>query len=319
MKALSSTLILTVPALLAGCLSGDKPADTVEVQTADPMDFTGFASIVETVGSGEYNTSAQTFAAAGMVDMLAGDGPFTVFVVRDDAAGSMPFEQFAQGGTAFELDGLASYHVIEGRFAVSDLMGEPTMETVGGQRLAFSHWNGEVEISGCGNADFGVASARIVQGDVHCSNGVVHVIDQVLFPSFDSLATQVEETGSFNTLVGAAQAAGVFDMLESDGPFTIFAPTDKAFAAFDPSAVSYFMAPENRAELVRLLQHHVISGRYYGDTMHHQPLQTLGGDTIEVKWQSGAAYIGNAEVIASDFQATNGVLHVVDAVLMPND
>ncbi|QDU65977.1 fasciclin domain-containing protein [Engelhardtia mirabilis] len=319
MKALSSTLILTLPALLAGCLSGSKPADTVEVKTTDPTDYTGFATIVETVGSGGYHTSAQTFAAAGMVEMLTGDGPYTVFVVRDEAAGAMAPEQLAAGSSAFDLDGLAGYHVIEGRHSIKELMNSPTMETVGGQRLTFSHWNGEVEIAGCGNADFGVGSARVVEGDLQCSNGVIHVIDQVLFPSFDSLADQIEGTESFKTLVNAAQAAGVLDLLDSDGPFTVFAPTDRAFANFDRSAVSYFMAPENRAELVRLLQHHVVQGRYYGDTMHHQPLTTLGGDTLQVKWQSGAAYIGNAEVIASDFQATNGVLHVVDTVLMPTN
>lgn len=126
------------------------------------------------------------------------------------------------------------------------------------------------------------------------------------------------EAGTFNTLVAAVQAAGLVDVLKGEGPFTVFAPTDEAFAALPEGTVDTLLMPENIDTLVAVLTYHVVAGQVMSADIAGQMLdvETLNGATIHVDASNGVT-INGANVIAADVLATNGVIHVIDAVLLP--
>ncbi len=125
--------------------------------------------------------------------------------------------------------------------------------------------------------------------------------------------------GQFNTLVAAVQAAGLVDTLKSDGPFTVFAPVDAAFAALPHGEVDRLLLPENRHELADLLTYHVVPGAITSDQLAGQILavETVEGSTVLIDATDGVR-VGNAQVVQADIQTSNGVIHVVDRVIIPN-
>lgn len=127
------------------------------------------------------------------------------------------------------------------------------------------------------------------------------------------------EAGSFNTLVAAVQAADLVDTLKGEGPFTVFAPTDEAFAALPAGTVDNLLLPENRDQLVAVLTYHVIPGRVMSSDIAGQTLsvETVQGGELEVDATSGVM-INDATVVTADVEASNGVIHVIDTVLLPN-
>jgi uncharacterized surface protein with fasciclin (FAS1) repeats len=124
--------------------------------------------------------------------------------------------------------------------------------------------------------------------------------------------------GQFATLAAALDAADLIDTLKSEGPFTVFAPTDEAFRALPPGTVERLLRPENKAELVRLLSYHVVPGRIEASDLSGRQLRqaTVAGPTIAIDARSGVS-VNQARVIRADVGARNGVIHVVDRVLMP--
>ena len=124
--------------------------------------------------------------------------------------------------------------------------------------------------------------------------------------------------GSFNTLVAAVKAAGLVDALKADGPLTVFAPTDDAFAALPAGTVENLLKPENVEQLKAILLYHVVSGKVMStDLSGTNVAQTLQGATIEIVAGSGGVTVNGANVVAADVAASNGVIHVIDAVLLP--
>ncbi|MEM7524172.1 MAG: fasciclin domain-containing protein [Pseudomonadota bacterium] len=124
--------------------------------------------------------------------------------------------------------------------------------------------------------------------------------------------------GSFNTLVAAVQAADLVDTLKSPGPFTVFAPTDEAFDALPPGTVETLLKPENKDQLVAILTYHVVPGEVFSSDIAGKKLSvtTVQGGDIDVDATSGVA-VNDANVIAADVDASNGVIHVIDKVLLP--
>ncbi|MBU6371296.1 MAG: fasciclin domain-containing protein [Alphaproteobacteria bacterium] len=124
--------------------------------------------------------------------------------------------------------------------------------------------------------------------------------------------------GSFKTLAAALQAAGLVDALKADGPFTVFAPTDAAFAALPPGTVDTLLKPENKAELVKVLTYHVVPGRIAAKDLAGKVThaKTLQGQSVSVDGRQGVS-VDNARVITADVGADNGVIHVIDRVLLP--
>ena len=124
--------------------------------------------------------------------------------------------------------------------------------------------------------------------------------------------------GKFKTLVAAVQAAGLVDTLKSDGPFTVFAPTDEAFAKLPAGTLDELLKPENKTKLQNILKYHVVPGAYKAsDVMGIDSAETALGQKVAISHKSGSVMIDNATVIAADVMAANGVIHVIDTVILP--
>lgn len=123
--------------------------------------------------------------------------------------------------------------------------------------------------------------------------------------------------GDFGTLLAAAEAAGLVETLKGDGPFTVFAPTDAAFAALPEGTVEDLLKPENKETLAGILTYHVIAGKVMStDLTDDMEAATVNGDTVMIDLDNGVMVDG-ATVTAADIEATNGVIHVIDKVIMP--
>ncbi|TYL46600.1 fasciclin domain-containing protein [Marinomonas sp. IMCC 4694] len=126
------------------------------------------------------------------------------------------------------------------------------------------------------------------------------------------------ENGSFNTLVAAVQAAGLVDTLKSKGPFTVFAPTDAAFAKLPEGTVAMLLKPENKDKLVAVLTYHVVSGAVMAaDVVTMDSAPTVQGQSVAINVDGGNVMINNANVVLPNVKASNGVIHVIDTVLLP--
>lgn len=123
---------------------------------------------------------------------------------------------------------------------------------------------------------------------------------------------------SFTTLVAAVKAAGLVDTLKGDGPFTIFAPTNEAFAKLPEGTVDSLLLPENKDKLVAILTYHVVAGKVMAaDVVKLSEATTVQGGTVMIKVMDGSVMVDNAHVTATDIEASNGVIHVIDTVIMP--
>jgi len=124
--------------------------------------------------------------------------------------------------------------------------------------------------------------------------------------------------GSFNTLVAAVKAAGLVETLKSEGPFTVFAPTDDAFARLPEGTVQALLKPENRDKLTAILTYHVLSGRVNAaDVVKLDSAKTVNGQSASVKVNGGNVMIDSANVVKTDIECSNGVIHVIDSVILP--
>jgi len=124
--------------------------------------------------------------------------------------------------------------------------------------------------------------------------------------------------GSFNTLVAAVKAAGLVETLQGAGPFTVFAPTDEAFAKLPKGTVEDLLKPENKAKLVSILTYHVVAGKVMAADVKTMKAKTVNGQSLDVKVTDGAVTVDNAKVVKTDVAASNGVIHVIDTVVLPN-
>ena len=126
------------------------------------------------------------------------------------------------------------------------------------------------------------------------------------------------KAGTFNTLVAAVQAAELVETLKSKGPFTVFAPTDEAFSKLDKATLESLLKPENKDQLVAILTYHVVAGKVMSTdiTGNMEPV-TVNGSTINITLKNGKVMINDATVITADVDTDNGVIHVIDTVLIP--
>ena len=124
--------------------------------------------------------------------------------------------------------------------------------------------------------------------------------------------------GNFTTLVAAVKAAGLVETLQGTGPFTVFAPTDEAFAKLPKGIVTDLLKPENKAKLVAILTYHVVAGKVMAADVKTMMAKTVNGKELDIKLADGAVTVNTAKVIKTDVAASNGVIHVIDTVLLPN-
>jgi uncharacterized surface protein with fasciclin (FAS1) repeats len=132
-----------------------------------------------------------------------------------------------------------------------------------------------------------------------------------------SIVSVASEAGQFKTLVAAIQAAGLAETLQGDGPFTVFAPTDEAFAKLPAGTVENLLKPENRDKLVAILTYHVVPGRVMAADVTTSKAATVNGQKLDIKVDGGQVTVDGARVVATDVAAGNGVIHVIDTVVLP--
>jgi uncharacterized surface protein with fasciclin (FAS1) repeats len=137
-------------------------------------------------------------------------------------------------------------------------------------------------------------------------------------PATNDIVDTAVATGSFKTLAKALEAADLVDTLKGKGPFTVFAPTDEAFAKLPQATLDELLKPENKARLRRILTYHVVPGRVMAtDVLKLKSAKAVSGDTIEIKASGGNVMVDEARVVKTDINASNGVIHVIDSVILP--
>jgi transforming growth factor-beta-induced protein len=289
-------------AALAAALAAQQPADS---STPRPS-----ADLVATAtAAGNFTTLVAAVKAAGLGDTLSGKGPFTVFAPTDEAFAKLGKDTLAgllKPENKAKLAAILTYHVVAGEMKAAGLAGKRELTTVQGAALPIDAAKGAVMVGG----------AKVVRADVAASNGVVHAIDTVLMPA-DLVATAAK-AGKFQTLLTAATAAGLADTLAKDGPFTVFAPTDEAFAKLGKDTLADLLKPESKAKLVAILKYHVVAGAVRAaDVVKLDAAKTLNGAELPVRVDGAKVRVGTANVVATDVIAGNGVIHVIDSVLLP--
>ena len=336
----AAALLLALSLGAAACTSDEELAaestETVEETTEtteDAMEEIG--TIVDVaVANGSFTTLVAAVQAADLVDTLSSDGPFTVFAPTDDAfAAALD----ALGLTAEELladtetlTTILTYHVVAGEVASTDLSDGMTAATVQGEEITVDLSDG-VKING----------ANVVIADVPADNGIIHAIDAVILPpsvvealaAADEAAMEEEameeegpgnlievatEAGDFTTLLAAAEAAGLTETLATGTVATIFAPTDAAFAtALEALGLTAEELLADTETLTAILTYHAIGGVVTSADLSEGPVMMLNGLEATVTLSGDAPMINEATVVAVDIEASNGVIHVIDSVLLP--
>jgi transforming growth factor-beta-induced protein len=256
-------------------------------------------NIVENaVAAGKFNTLAKALTDTGLIDTLSGQGPFTVFAPTDDAFAALP-KGTLESLSKDELKQILLYHVVAGDVRAKDVKAGPVKTASG--ISAFLSTEGGVKLNG----------ANVTTADVVSSNGVIHVIDKVILPT--NIVEAATLAGGFTSLAGALTRVGLVDTLTGKGPFTVFAPTDAAFAALPKGTVEGL----SDADLKNVLLYHVVGGSVLSTDLKAGPVDTLNpGKQVQVGLTGGVT-INDSKVVVADIVATNGVIHVIDAVLLP--
>jgi len=242
---------------------------------------------------------------------LPEDEYVTIFAPSDEAFAELPSDtlEFLISPQGKEtLRSILSYHIVSGKQQSDQLLNTRSLLTLNGQNLHVDLAGG-LSISG--------ASVNIV--DVPFDGGIVHVIDEVLIPESKSILELATQTEELSALVAALSAAGIGDQLgRENGPWTVFAPVNSAFTALPEGVVEELLQPQNRARLIDLLGLHVVPGRISSnELLTNQRARTYFGNKIEFSIENGQITVQGARIIASDIQASNGVIHLIDSVIAP--
>ena len=304
-------ILLAMTIVFASC-------DEDDDDNATPDNTPEMSSIVEIATSNnDFSILVDALTKADLVSTLSADGPFTVFAPTNDAF-EMLFDDLGVNGiddlSAETLTPILLYHVMSGKAMSSDISTAyySTLST------ATSDNNGMVLYAEVDNMVKINNSAMVTTADVEATNGVVHIIDKVILPP--TVVDIAIQNANFSTLVAAVVKAGLVDALNAEGPFTVFAPTNAAFEeAFIALGVSGI--DELTAEaLTPILLYHVVPDNVLASEVSTGSVPTLNEESnisIEVSDQ-GVVLDNSANVVATDVQGSNGVVHVIDSVILPN-
>jgi uncharacterized surface protein with fasciclin (FAS1) repeats len=334
--------------------------------------------VTNAVNSADHTTLVAAVQAAGLVETLQGEGPFTVFAPTNDAFAALPagtVDTLLMPENKDMLTQVLTCHVVGAEAFSTDVVGmieadggSHMIETLGGCMI-----NAEMGDDGMIRlTDENGTVANITIADVDQSNGVIHVIDAVLtpkaqdaaaaapaadamatddamasdamaadagavpvvggaeMPATNDIVTNAVNSADHTTLVAAVQAAGLVETLQGEGPFTVFAPVNDAFAALPAGTVDTLLLPENKDMLTKVLTAHVVAGNWTAEMFREEAnsegmvnLDTVSGDALTVQVQpSGSLSVfdesGNVyNVTIGDVMQSNGVIHVLDGVLLP--
>lgn len=264
--------------------------------------------------SGVHESLVAALGHAGLVETLQGDGPFTVFAPTDAAfeAAGIDLATYDNDEANATLVDILTYHVLEGAVDAANVSDGLVATMLNGDNATFTVNNGTVQIN----------DATVTEADVVASNGIIHFIDKVLLPPVDEpaledIATVATNTGDHDSLVAALAHAGLVATLQGDGPFTVFAPTDEAFAAAGID-LSTYDNDEANATLADLLSYHVYAGSVAAADVTDGMVATMvNGENATFTVVNGTVMVGDATVTTPDVAASNGVIHVIDKVLTP--
>ncbi|KAF0200887.1 MAG: adhesion [Bacteroidetes bacterium] len=277
----------------------EDPKNIVDVAVADAR----FSILVEALGK------------ANLVSALEGDGPFTVFAPTNDAFTAL-FSQLGVSGIA-DLDAatltpILLNHVVAGQVKSSDIA------TGYAATLNASGPNGtNVKVFINKGSNVMVDASKVIIADVMASNGVIHAIDKVILPA--SVVGHAINNPNFSTLVEAVVKANLVEALSSAGPFTVFAPTNDAFSALFTTLGVSGISALTAEQLTPILLYHVVSGNVLSTQVTTGSVPTLkDGSSLNLTVSTmGVKVNTSVNVVATDVQGSNGVIHVIDAVLLP--
>lgn len=278
-------------------------------------------NIVQTAqGDARFSLLVEAVVAADLVTTLSQPGPFTVFAPTNDAFAALLTELGLTKEQLFAnkplLTAVLTYHVLPSQVLRAQVPAGKPITTVQGGIF-------KVEAAGSGLVitDGRNRTANITTTDLGTSNGVIHVIDKVLLPADKTIVQTAQALPQFSILVEAVVAAGLDDDLSAAGPFTVFAPTDTAFAALlTELGITKQQLLANTALLTRVLTYHVLPSRVLkADVPVGAAITTLQGGTFTVSPTLVITDARNrtANITATDVFTSNGVIHVVDRVILP--
>jgi len=256
---------------------------------------------------GRFTTLVTAVKAAGLVQTLSSPGPFTVFAPTDAAFSKLPAGTVqALLADVPKLTNILKYHVVAGKVMAADVVKLNFATTVAGLSVSVRVENGKVYIN----------ESQVTITNIVGSNGVIHVIDTVLLPP--TTVDLLDKSKKFNTLVTAVKAAGLVQTLSSPGPFTVFAPTDAAFSKLPTGTVQALLA--DVPKLTNILKYHVVAGKVIAADvikLNFATTVTVDGLSVSVRVENGKVYINDSQVTITDIVCSNGVIHVIDTVLLP--
>ena len=280
--------------------------------TVNPAQTNTVADVI--ANSDDHTLLEAALDATGLVDALSGEGPFTVFAPDDAAINALMTVLDITAEQLLAFDGLVPIlqkHVVTATALSTDLSNDQMIETLLGE---------DVTVTIVGDAVY-IDDAQVTFADIIADNGVVHVINGVLLPSTPPTTTVVDiivNSDDHTLLEAAVGAAGLVDALSGEGPFTVFAPTDAAVVAFTEAleiTADELLALPNLGDI---LQYHVVgAAAYAADLSDGQMIETLQGGSVTVSITAEGVFINNAQVTVADLEADNGVVHVINAVLLP--
>ena len=261
--------------------------------------------------TGAHNTLVAAVAAADLVDALSGEGPLTVFAPTDAAFEALPegvLADLLRPENKAKLQAILTYHVVDGALPAEEVVGKARARTLNGQSFGIDVTEGTVSVGG----------ANVIQADVEASNGIIHVIDRIMLPNDKDLIDTAVSAGSFTTLATVLGAVELVETLKGEGPFTVFAPTDEAFAKLDQQVLAGLLTAEQRDQLTAILTYHVVPGRISAaQAAGAQSAITVQGATLRFRIVDGQLFVNGAKIISTDIETSNGVIHVIDSVLLP--
>jgi len=290
--------------MLFGAACGDDDKDP-------PVKSNTITDIV--VAGSDFDTLEAAVIAAGLAETLAGPGPFTVFAPTDAAFAALPAGALdALLADPVALADVLKYHVVSGRVNAATVVTLSKATTLEGEDITIAVVDGDVILNG---------TVKVTMTDIAADNGIIHVINGVLLPPEEPASNTITDIvvagADFSTLEAAVIAAGLAETLAGPGPFTVFAPTNAAFAALPAGTLDALLADPDA--LADILKYHVVSGRVNAATVVTLTMATtLQGEDITIAVVDGMVILnGTVKVTMTDIAADNGIIHVIDGVLLP--
>lgn len=269
--------------------------------------------IATAVADGRFKTLKAALDAAGLTTFFQWDNKLTVFAPTDEAFAKLPkgtVEDLLKPENKGQLVAILSYHVHPGSAELADALRSGELKTVEGTSVKATFSKSRVRIN----------NAAVLDADIECTDGIIHVIDTVLMPESKpkpkNLLTTAEGAGSFTTLLAGAKAAGLVPALEGKDPLTVFAPTDEAFAALPEGTVESLLKEENRSKLIKLLTSHVVSGKVSaGDALNAGKAKSLSGAELNFQINDGILNVNGSAIRTTGIDGGNGIIHVISSVI----